>query len=150
MYSNFERQYSTNNRGIYWMLPRLLWWSCHDIWAFPGGKESTSQCKRSKTRRFNPWVEKIPWRRKWQPTPVVLPGKFLGQRSPAGYCPWGGRVGCNWACTHACHDIYIYQNHYVVHLKLIWHLYLNFLKEALWVRRSVTIFDKGKLHNHLK
>ena len=29
-----------------------------------------------------------PWRRKWQPTPVFLPGKFLGQRSPVGYSPW--------------------------------------------------------------
>ena len=27
------------------------------------------------------WVGKIPWRRKWQPTPLFLPGKFLGQRS---------------------------------------------------------------------
>ena len=32
---------------------------------------------------------KIPWRRKWQPTLVLLPGKFHGQRSLAGYSPWG-------------------------------------------------------------
>ena len=38
--------------------------------------------------RFNPWVGKIPWRRKWQPTPVFLPGKSHGQRSLAGYSPW--------------------------------------------------------------
>ena len=31
----------------------------------------------------------IPWRRKWQPTPVFLPGEFNGQRSLAGYGPWG-------------------------------------------------------------
>ena len=36
-----------------------------------------------------PWVRKIPWRRKWQPTPVVLPGKTHGQRSQVGYSPWG-------------------------------------------------------------
>ena len=30
---------------------------------------------------FNPWVKKIPWRRKWQPTPVFLPGKFYGCRA---------------------------------------------------------------------
>ena len=41
---------------------------------------------------FNPWVRKIPWRRKWQPTPVFLPGKFHGWRSLVGYSPWGGRV----------------------------------------------------------
>ena len=32
----------------------------------------------------DPWVEKIPWRRTWQPTPVFLPGKSHGQRSLAG------------------------------------------------------------------
>ena len=32
---------------------------------------------------------KIPWRRKWQPTPVFLPGELHGQRSLAGYSPWG-------------------------------------------------------------
>ena len=36
---------------------------------------------------FSPWVRKIPWRRKWQPTPVSLPGKCHGQRSLAGYSP---------------------------------------------------------------
>ena len=44
------------------------------------------QCRR---HRFAPWVEKIPWRRKWQPIPVFLLGKFHGQRSLAGYSPWG-------------------------------------------------------------
>ena len=31
----------------------------------------------------------MPWRRKWQPTPVFLPGKSHGQRSLEGYSPWG-------------------------------------------------------------
>ena len=44
------------------------------------------QCGRPK---FNPWVGKISWRRKWQPTPVFLLGKFRGQRSRVGYSPWG-------------------------------------------------------------
>ena len=39
--------------------------------------------------RFNPWVRKIPWRRKWQPTPVLLPGKSHGWRILVGYRPWG-------------------------------------------------------------
>ena len=38
---------------------------------------------------FDPWVGKIPWRRKWQPTPVLLPGKFHGRKSLVGYSPWG-------------------------------------------------------------
>ena len=37
---------------------------------------------------FNSQVGKIPWRRKWQPTPVFLPGEFHGQRSLVGYSPW--------------------------------------------------------------
>ena len=36
-----------------------------------------------------PWVKKIPWRRKWQPTPVFLPGQSHGQRSLVGYSPRG-------------------------------------------------------------
>ena len=35
--------------------------------------------------RFDPWVRKIPWRRKWHPTPVILPEKSHGQRSLVGY-----------------------------------------------------------------
>ena len=34
---------------------------------------------------FDPWVGKIPWRRAWQPTPVLLPGESHGQRSLVGY-----------------------------------------------------------------
>ena len=44
------------------------------------GKEPVEQCRRHKRRGFNPWVRKIPWSRKWQPTPVLLTGKFHGQR----------------------------------------------------------------------
>ena len=35
------------------------------------------------------WVGKIPWRRKWKPTPVLLPGESHGGRSLVGYSPWG-------------------------------------------------------------
>ena len=41
---------------------------------------------------FDPWVENIPWRRAWQPTPAFLPGESHGQRSLAGYSPCGHRV----------------------------------------------------------
>ena len=53
------------------------------------GKESACQCRRHKSHKFNPCIGKIPRRRKWQPTPIFLPGKFLGQRSLAGCSPWG-------------------------------------------------------------
>ena len=47
--------------------------------------------RRWRRHRFDPWVRKTPWRRKWQPTPVFLPGKSLGQRSLVGYSPWGSK-----------------------------------------------------------
>ena len=62
---------------------------------FPGGasgKEPACQYRRCKRRGFDPWVGKIPWKRTWQPTPVFLPGESHGQRSLAGYSPWGQRV----------------------------------------------------------
>ena len=40
-------------------------------------------------RGFDPWVKKMPWRRKWQLTPVFLLGESHGQRSLVGYSPWG-------------------------------------------------------------
>ena len=68
-------------------------------------KKSACQCKRHKRRGFDPWVGKIPWRRAWQPTPVFLPGKFHGQRSLVGYCPWGHRrVRHDWA-TENTHTV---------------------------------------------
>ena len=51
------------------------------------GKGPTCQCRRHRRCGFNPWVGKIPWRREWQPTLVLLPGEFHGQRSLAGYSP---------------------------------------------------------------
>ena len=47
------------------------------------------QCRRCKKYGFNPRVRKIPWSRECLPTPVSLPGKFLGQRNLPGYRPWG-------------------------------------------------------------
>ena len=46
-------------------------------------------CRR---RRFNSWVGKIPWRRKWLLIPVFLPGECHGQRSLAGYSPWSHKA----------------------------------------------------------
>ena len=58
----------------------LPWWL--------SDKEPTCQCRRHK---FDPWVRKIPWWRKWQPTPVFLPGESHEQRSLTGYSPQGRR-----------------------------------------------------------
>ena len=63
---------------------------CKIPWAslVASGKEPACQCKR---HRFDPWVGNIPWRRKQQPTPVFLPREFHGQKSLAGYSPWGAK-----------------------------------------------------------
>ena len=65
---------------VYFVLLLIRWHS---------GEESSCQCRRYERCRFNPWVRKIPWRRKQKPTPVFLPVKPHGQRSLAGYSPWG-------------------------------------------------------------
>ena len=60
---------------------------------FPGGssgKGPTCHFRRGRRRRFDLWVGKIPWKRKWELAPVFLPRKPHGQRSLAGYSsPWG-------------------------------------------------------------
>ena len=53
------------------------------------GKEPTCQCRRHRRPEFDPWVGKIPWRKKWQPTPVFVPGESRSQRSLVGYSPLG-------------------------------------------------------------
>ena len=58
-------------RGLPWW---LQWWRIH------------LQCRRP---GFDPWVGKIPWRRAWQPSPVLLPGESCGQRSLVGCSPQG-------------------------------------------------------------
>ena len=68
--------------------------SSNTFLGFPGSavKESACQCRRHKRRGYNPWVGKILWRRKWQPTLVFLPRKFHGQKSLVGHNPQGHKV----------------------------------------------------------
>ena len=97
--------------------PRILWGLVRntDCWPHPGvsdlldgfpnvssGEKSSCLCRRL---MFDPLVEKIPWRRKWQPTPVFLLGKSHGQRSLVGYSPLVAKSwtqlrthsqGCEW------------------------------------------------------
>ena len=58
----------------------------------PGGsadKKPACQCRDHTRLEFDLWVGEIPWRKKWQPTSVFLPGKVHRQKSLAGYSPWG-------------------------------------------------------------
>ena len=99
----------------FWLNSRSWWWtrrpaccnSCgcrvgHDWvtelhWGGSSHKKPAYQCRRHKRHGFNPWVGKIPWRRKWQPTPVFLPGESHGQRSLVGYSSCSRRVRSYWS-----------------------------------------------------
>ena len=82
--SNLYRLHSEPVLGVkHLIILGLHWWL--------SGKESTCQCWRC---GFHPWIGKIPWRRKWQSTPVFLLGKSHGQRCLVVYSPWSSkRVG---------------------------------------------------------
>ena len=63
-------------------------------------------CLECRRPGFDPWLGKIPWRRKWQPTPVLLPGESHGGRSLVGYSLWGRKESeHNWA-TSLTHSPY--------------------------------------------
>ena len=86
--------------------PSSRW--CHPAKTYIGlpwwlsGKESTCQCGRW---GFNPWVRKIPWRKKWQPTPLCLPEKSHGQRSLMVYNSWD--------CKRVRHDLETKQQQHI-------------------------------------
>ena len=91
-------------------------------------------CERPK---FEPWVGKIPWRRKWQPTPVLLLGEFHGQRSLVGDSPWGHKESdiidifskCPLKiCTSLYHGAHQQYQNYMLHI-YIFLLHLLFLMQ---------------------
>ena len=84
----------TSGDDVIWeldLLPVTVQWNLIQYMSpqgFPSsasGKELSCQCRRCKRCGFDPWVRKIPRRRKWQPTPIFLLGKSHGQRSLSGY-----------------------------------------------------------------
>ena len=91
--------------------------SCVDLSGLPrwlSGKESACQYRRLKRHRFNPWVRKIPWRRKWQSTPAFLPGKSRGQWSLAVYSPWSHkRVKHSLAAKQQQQQIYTFSGQHI-------------------------------------
>ena len=68
-----------------------FYWSKHGICLISNNSSSSWWFigKEWRRCRFDPWVKKISWRRKWKPIPIFLPGKFHGQRSLVGYSPQG-------------------------------------------------------------
>ena len=99
-----EKETATHSGTLAWKIPwtekpiGYSLWGCKEsdgtslslsFLDFPGGSEGKSVCLQCGRPGFGPCVGKIPWRRKWQPTPVLLPGKSHGQRSLVGYSLWG-------------------------------------------------------------
>ena len=117
---------------------------------FPNGtssKESTCQCRRY---GFDPWVEKIPWRRKWQSTPVFLPGKSHGQRNLEGYSPWGPKESDmtehahkdrRWKANMFISSIYIPDHHLKPSLSTS---HLKHLSQSQWPTTSQTLSISSK------
>ena len=83
---NPRSTYHKEKKVFFFFLLKTVFIRDDELPSWLSGKQSVCQCRRC---RFNPWVRKIPWRRKWQPTPVFLPGESHRQRSLAGYSPWG-------------------------------------------------------------
>ena len=100
---NFNRlshQRSPMNLYIY---PYMLYiiYRCIYINCFPRGTMVKNlTVNTGDAREVGLISRKILWSRKWQPTPVLLPGKLHGQKNLVGYSPWGCRVRHYWACMH--------------------------------------------------
>ena len=83
----------------------LFYYMIHDLQCYvhfrlPWWLRRYSVCLQCRRPGFDPWVGKIPWRRRWQSTPVLLPGKSHGHRSLVGYSPWGRKESSSFqACS---------------------------------------------------
>ena len=87
----------------------VLWLSNVPVWGFPG-RLVVKTAPAVQGRGFDPWVWKIPLRRAWQPTSVLLPGKSHRQRSLMGWSPWGGKESdmTEWLDNNSiCFKVYI-------------------------------------------
>ena len=89
-WANFRRWWGTEKPSV--LLSMGLWRAGHDsatkqqqrLGGLPGGsvvKNLPANARRCRRHEFDPWVRKIPWRKKWQLTPVFLSGKSHGQRA---------------------------------------------------------------------
>ena len=84
---------------VIWLLQQYLSHYILLSTGFPGGSDGKASACNVGDPSSIPGSGRVPWRRKWQPTPVLLPGKFYGLRSLVGYSPWDHRVGHDWATS---------------------------------------------------
>ena len=101
MYSGFIKDKGNRDQiaNNHWIIEKqknsrkillLLHWLGESLWlcGLPWWFRQWRVCLQCRRPGFDPWVGKNPWRRKLQPTPILLPGKSHGWRSLAGYSPW--------------------------------------------------------------
>ena len=96
--------------------------TCVNLPRWCSSKESACQCRRCKRLWFYSWVEKIPWRKKWQPPLIFLPGKFHGQRRLVGYGSWGCKESD--MTEHTCTDADKETLYLIPCVLLSWGIYL--------------------------
>ena len=99
---------------------------------FPGGAVvKNPPANAGDVRRgYDPWVGKIPWSRKLQPTPISLTRKLQGQGSLEGYSPWGHTELETTEHTHTHTCTHTYMRRFVIGLGLHW----------LWKPRNATVY----------
>ena len=97
---------------------------------------ANDQWRRRKRLRFDPWVGKIPWRRKRQSTPAFLPGEFHGQMRLVGYSPWGHKELDTIEHTHT------HTHTHICPISTLWSFHL--LKSHGWLAPASVVSYLGK------
>ena len=100
--------------------------------------------KMPKRSRFDPWFGKIPWRRKWQPTPVFLPGESHGQRSLVAYSPWGRKES---DMTEQLHLLRARRDN-LIQFSLYRRGHQNIIKHECQISATNWVEDKFPSNNH--
>ena len=97
----FQRMFPSQGSNLQLLCCRqtLYRWANRETQSFPHGSDGKNICLQCGRPGFSPWVGKIPWRTKWQPIPVLMPGKSHEWRRLIGYNPWGCRVRHDWAIS---------------------------------------------------
>ena len=103
-----------------------------------GGKEFICQCRRCKRVGFDPRVRKTSWSRKWQPTPVFLPGKIPWREEPDGLQSMGSqRVGHNWKTEYTHTGVKFRLNFFFFFLHIDIRLFQHYLLKRLRFHLSI-------------
>ena len=117
----------------------------------PGGSDGTESTCQWRRLSLDPWIEKIPWKREWLPTPVLLPGESPGQRSLECCSPWGRRVRhtkattSTWKMLHKCRFNCSYSSPNTESLKNEMCIQLN--RSLYNIKQNIPLPESIYLHN---